>query len=181
LEVVDADSTTGQHAGAQEKVRHAGAFLDLRPSAAGSSLQIAVEDRLGELRGARSSGSVKTMPIDVVRVYGESRRYRGEYRVLVDRLWPRGLKKEAVDCDEWTKDVAPSTELRRWYGHDPQRFVEFSRRYRKELSRPSAAAELSRLRGIAAKRRLVLLTATRAVEYSGAAVLRTVLEGRDES
>ncbi|HVC71122.1 MAG TPA: DUF488 family protein [Acidimicrobiales bacterium] len=116
--------------------------------------------------------------VEVVRVYEHTDRRRGEHRVLVDRLWPRGLAKEAVDHAEWAKDVAPSTELRRWYGHDTERFAEFSRRYRRELTRAPADQALSRLRDIAAKRRLVLLTATRDVEHSGAVVLQATLERR---
>lgn len=119
--------------------------------------------------------------VDIVRVYEDPGRLPGEYRVLVDRLWPRGLRKEAVDDDEWAKEIAPSTELRVWYGHDPQRFAEFSRRYRQELARIPTNQELSRLRDVATKHRLVLLTATRDVEHSGAAVLRAVLVGSRRS
>jgi uncharacterized protein YeaO (DUF488 family) len=114
--------------------------------------------------------------VEVVRVYEDPGRRRGEHRVLVDRLWPRGLSRGAVDHDEWAKDVAPSSELRGWYGHDPKRFAQFSRRYRRELMASSAAGTISRLREVAAKRQLVLLTATRDVEHSGAVVLRAVLE-----
>ncbi|MGH9297981.1 MAG: DUF488 domain-containing protein [Acidimicrobiales bacterium] len=114
--------------------------------------------------------------VEIVRVYEDSGRRRGEHRVLVDRLWPRGLTKEAVDYDEWPKEIAPSGELRRWYGHDPERFAEFSRRYRRELEEPPAAAVVTRLRDGPVKRRLVLLTATRDVERSGAAVLGAVVE-----
>jgi uncharacterized protein YeaO (DUF488 family) len=121
---------------------------------------------------------MRTPKVEVVRVYEDPGRRRGEHRVLVDRLWPRGLAKAAVDYDEWAKDVAPSTELRRWYGHEPERFAEFSRRYRRELAAAPAAEALSRLRGVATKRRLLLLTATRDVERSGAAVLQAVLERR---
>lgn len=116
--------------------------------------------------------------VEIVRVYEHPGRHRGERRVLVDRLWPRGLAKEAVDYDEWVKDVAPSSDLRRWYGHKPERFAEFSRRYRRELAAAPAAETLSRLREVAAKHRLVLLTATRDVEHSGAAVLQAALVGR---
>ncbi len=56
------------------------------------------------------------------------------YRVLVDRLWPRGVSKEKAALDEWAKDIAPSTQLRTWFGHDPEKFVEFSRRYRQEIN-----------------------------------------------
>jgi len=119
--------------------------------------------------------------VEIVRVYEDTGRRRGERRVLVDRLWPRALTKEAVDYDEWSKDAAPSTELRRWYGHDPARFGEFSRRYRRELAAAPGAEEISRLRNLAAKHRLVLLTATRDVEHSGAAVLRAVLRSHHRS
>ena len=116
-------------------------------------------------------------PIEIVRVYEDPGRRRGQHRVLVDRLWPRGLTKDAVDYDEWARDVAPSSRLRRWYGHDPERFAEFSRRYRRELVILPAAEVISRLREVAARQRLVLLTSTRDVERSGAAVLCAVLKG----
>jgi len=114
--------------------------------------------------------------VEIVRVYEDLGRRRDEHRVLVDRLWPRGVRKEALDADEWAKDVAPSTELRRWYGHDPERFAEFSRRYRSELRTEPARAIVTRLRDVAGRRRLILLTATRDVEHSGAAVLGAVVE-----
>ncbi|MBO0748134.1 MAG: DUF488 family protein [Acidimicrobiaceae bacterium] len=113
----------------------------------------------------------------VLRVYDDPGRAPNEHRVLVDRLWPRGVKKEALDYDEWPKEVAPSSELRRWYGHEPSRFEEFARRYRDELSDGPAVATVAHLRDLAARGRLVLLTATRDVEHSGAEVLATVLSG----
>ncbi len=114
--------------------------------------------------------------VEVVRVYEDPGRRPREHRVLVDRLWPRGVHKAALDADEWAKEVAPSTELRRWYGHDPARFDEFSRRYRAELEHDPGAPVVERLRAYACGRgRLVLLTATRDVEHSGAAVLTEVL------
>ena len=116
--------------------------------------------------------------VSVVRVYEDPGRTGGEYRVLVDRLWPRGLAKGAVDMDEWSKDVAPSGELRRWYGHRPERFEGFARRYRAELEAPAATEALTRLAEEARRQRLVLLTATRDVPHSGAAVLQSVLENR---
>lgn len=64
------------------------------------------------------------------------------YRVLVDRVWPRGVSKEDIHIDEWAKDVAPSTELRKWFGHDPERWDEFQSRYRKELKGNHALDEL---------------------------------------
>jgi uncharacterized protein YeaO (DUF488 family) len=114
--------------------------------------------------------------VDIVRVYEDPGRRRGEQRVLVDRLWPRGLSKEVVDYDEWAKEATPSTELRRWYGHDPAKFGIFSDRYRHELAAPPAADAVAHLREVAERHRLVLLTATRDVEHSGATVLRGVIE-----
>ena len=92
------------------------------------------------------------------------------HRVLVDRLWPRGLAKGDAALDEWLKDVAPTTDLRRWYGHEPSRFAEFRNRYRDELEQPPASDAVHHLLGLQ-QRRLVLLTATRHIERSGALVL----------
>jgi uncharacterized protein YeaO (DUF488 family) len=96
-------------------------------------------------------------------------------RVLVDRLWPRGVSKARAALDDWCKDVAPSPELRTWYGHDPDRFAEFSRRYQQELRDPERAAALDRLRGLAAAGPLTLITATRDPDISEAAVLAGLL------
>ncbi|WP_242902711.1 DUF488 domain-containing protein [Actinomadura terrae] len=96
-------------------------------------------------------------------------------RVLVDRVWPRGLSKQDARLDDWEKDVAPSTDLRKWYGHDPERFEEFRRRYEAELDDPSRAAALDRLRSRAAEGTLTLLTATKDAERSQAAVLAGLL------
>ena len=92
-------------------------------------------------------------------------------RVLVDRLWPRGLAKARAGIDEWAREVAPSTELRRWYGHDPARFEEFRRRYRAELAEPQRQAALRHLAELARSGPLTLVTATRDVDHSQAAVL----------
>jgi uncharacterized protein YeaO (DUF488 family) len=95
-------------------------------------------------------------------------------RVLVDRLWPRGLSKRAARFDRWEREVAPSTELRRWYGHDPARYAEFRRRYLAELKgRPEL---LQRLREDARRGPLTLLFAAREGERSNAAVLKECLE-----
>ena len=113
--------------------------------------------------------------VDVARVYDEPT--PGTHRVLVDRLWPRGVARAGAPFDEWMKDVAPSAELRQWYGHLPERFAEFSRRYRAELSGEPARRALATLRAAARTRPMVLVTATRDLERSGAAVLREVLGG----
>ncbi|MGW7488754.1 DUF488 domain-containing protein [Streptomyces sp. NPDC054786] len=96
-------------------------------------------------------------------------------RVLVDRLWPRGLSKADAQLTEWCKDVAPSSELRRWYGHQGERFEAFAERYREELARESAQRALERLRELAEQGPLTLLTATKEVSASHTAVLTEVL------
>jgi uncharacterized protein YeaO (DUF488 family) len=98
-------------------------------------------------------------------------------RVLVDRLWPRGVGKDVAQLDDWAKDAAPSADLRRWYGHDPAKFDEFRQRYLSELTGSSQRAALGRLRGLAASGRpLTLLTATRDLDHSQAAVLARLLQ-----
>jgi uncharacterized protein YeaO (DUF488 family) len=96
-------------------------------------------------------------------------------RVLVDRLWPRGLRKDAVPLDAWLREVAPSAGLRTWYGHDPAKFAEFRRRYLEELAGPEASGALGKLRTFAAVGPLTLLTATRDADHSNAAVLAGLL------
>jgi uncharacterized protein YeaO (DUF488 family) len=96
-------------------------------------------------------------------------------RVLVDRIWPRGVSKSRAHLNEWCKEVAPSTELRKWYGHDPMLFDEFARSYRDELTDPGRAAALSHLHQLANEQTLTLLTATREVDISEAAVLAELL------
>jgi uncharacterized protein YeaO (DUF488 family) len=109
-----------------------------------------------------------TTDVRVRRVY-DPPEPAGGHRVLVDRLWPRGVAKSAVD--EWDKAVAPSTELRRWYGHQVEKFPTFRERYMAELQAPEPAAALARLRDLARSGPVTLLTATRDVEHSQAAVL----------
>jgi uncharacterized protein YeaO (DUF488 family) len=108
--------------------------------------------------------------IRVRRVYDAPSAEDGR-RVLVDRVWPRGLRKDAARLDYWAKDVAPSTELRTWYRHDPAKFGEFRDRYNAELAAPSRQEALARLRALAAEGPVTLLTATRELSLSQAAVL----------
>ncbi len=112
--------------------------------------------------------------IRVARVYDSAAIGDGT-RVLVDRVWPRGMRKETAALDEWVKDVAPSTELRKWYGHVPEKFAQFDARYREELATPTAQTALDHLRTLAQDDVLTLLTATRDVDHSQAAVLAAVL------
>lgn len=116
------------------------------------------------------------MQVRVRRVYDDPAPDDGA-RVLVDRVWPRGLRKDAAGLDEWAKDVAPTSELRKWYGHDPAKFDEFRRRYAAELTEPGPCEALDRLRGLAARQPVTLLTATRDVDHSQAAVLADLLRG----
>ena len=110
------------------------------------------------------------MTFRIKRVYEKPASTDG-MRVLVDRLWPRGLKKTDAKIDLWMKEVAPSTELRKWFGHEPERFPEFKRRYRKELSK-EAFAELRKLgRG----KTVTLLYGARDPEMNQAAVLLEIL------
>ncbi len=95
-------------------------------------------------------------------------------RILIDRLWPRGLSKATLKLDAWPRAISPSTELRKWYGHDPSRFAQFRRRYRAELAREKDA--LAALRSLIKGRKATLLTATHDHDLSHAVVLREVLE-----
>jgi uncharacterized protein YeaO (DUF488 family) len=96
-------------------------------------------------------------------------------RVLVDRLWPRGLSKERAGVDRWMKDVAPSTQLRQWYGHDPARFAAFRARYVHELEVEPGRAALEQLRELARTGPTTLVFGARDVEHSEAAVLQDLL------
>jgi len=108
------------------------------------------------------------------RIYDEPTPADGT-RVLVDRLWPRGISKDRAQLDRWCKDIAPSTELRTWYHHDLALFEEFTARYRKELTDPRRAEVLDELRQLARPGTLTLLTATKDVDLSEAAVLTEML------
>jgi uncharacterized protein YeaO (DUF488 family) len=97
-------------------------------------------------------------------------------RIFVDRLWPRGLSKEHAALDDWCKAVAPSDELRRWYGHDPARFDEFAARYREELEDPERAAALEGIVAAAKTGRVSLLTATSELSFSHAPIIAAIAD-----
>ncbi len=97
------------------------------------------------------------------------------FAVLVDRLWPRGLSRADAPVDLWLKQVAPTTELRRWYAHDPRRFEEFAARYREELEEQPTRQAFERLEQLATEGDVVLLTAARDVQHSSAIVLQQLL------
>ena len=115
------------------------------------------------------------MPVELKRAYdppdpGDGNRY------LVERLWPRGVKKDALSLKAWLKELAPSTELRRWYNHDPERWPEFTRRYREELANSGAQDTLERIAEEARRETVTLVFSTREVEWSGAKFLASVIE-----
>jgi uncharacterized protein YeaO (DUF488 family) len=97
------------------------------------------------------------------------------YRVLVDRLWPRGVAKDDARLDEWARELAPSTELRRWFGHDPEKFDEFRRRYRDELA--GHEEKLQELRRRAREETVTLVYGARDEEHNDAVVLAELLRG----
>ena len=108
------------------------------------------------------------------RVYNEPEPGDGT-RVLVERLWPRGLSKERAHVDLWLKEVAPSRELRTWFGHDPEKFAEFRRRYQTELASETGQAALARLRELAKQGPVTLVFAAHDTEHTNAIVLRDLL------
>lgn len=100
------------------------------------------------------------------------------YRVLIDRLWPRGVSKARAHLDAWEKDIAPSRELREWYSHDPEKWPEFQKRYRAELRKPAAREVLDDLVRRGVHGRVTLVYASRAGEISDAGVLERLLTRR---
>jgi uncharacterized protein YeaO (DUF488 family) len=117
------------------------------------------------------------MAVKTKRIYEPAARGDG-YRVLVDRLWPRGVRREDARLDEWARELAPSTELRKWFGHDPDRFDEFGGRYVDELR--AHKDELQALRERARDTTVTLLYAARDTEHNEAEVLADVLRSRDQ-
>ncbi len=110
----------------------------------------------------------------IKRVYDDVAKADG-FRVLVDRVWPRGITKEAAAVDEWLKEAGPSTELRKWFGHDPERFEEFAKRYRSELKGSDA---LKTLRGFHREHTvLTLVFSAKDSDHNQAVVLRDLLQG----
>jgi uncharacterized protein YeaO (DUF488 family) len=117
------------------------------------------------------------MPVEIKRVYEPPARSDGE-RVLVDRLWPRGLKKSAARIDVWLKELAPSHALRRWFHERPQYFPVFRKRYLKEIASPAAATELEQLYEIVrTSKKVMLVYASKDEQHNNAVVLRDLLQG----
>ncbi|HVY75547.1 MAG TPA: DUF488 domain-containing protein [Puia sp.] len=113
--------------------------------------------------------------ISIKRIYDEPSPGDG-YRMLVDRIWPRGVKKTSAKLDEWNKQLPPSDELRKWFNHKPERFKAFEEKYRLELEKQTE--ELKRVKALARHQELTLLYGAKDPEMNQAVVLRAVLSGR---
>jgi uncharacterized protein YeaO (DUF488 family) len=114
--------------------------------------------------------------IEIERVYQSST--TAGRRVLVDRLWPRGLRKESLKLDLWLRDLGPTDELRRWFGHQPDRWNEFKQRYLHELQQPQQQMLLEELTELARKNLVTLLYSARDQEHNQAVVLKELIEKR---
>jgi len=116
----------------------------------------------------------QTLKIELIRAYEAIPRDNGHYRVLVDRLWPRGVKKEDLDIDVWLKELSPSSELRKWFDHDPERWEEFRKRYFKELSK--VQDQVSKMLEDAGKRTVLLIYGAKDKEHNQAVALKEWIE-----
>lgn len=121
------------------------------------------------------AGMSETLNIRLKRAYDDPARSDG-YRVLVDGVWPRGVSKEELDIEEWLRGIAPSSELRKWFGHDPEKWPEFRQRYAKELQ--ASEADLQRLAEKAREGRITLIYGAKDREHNQAVVLRDILRER---
>ena len=110
--------------------------------------------------------------IRIQRVY-DNKKSDGSYRILVDKLWPRGIKKADLNFDEWNKEITPSTELRRWFDHKPERFDQFTELYKEELT--SKKNELDRLRKISKTKTVSLLYGAKDTKINHAIILKNIL------
>lgn len=117
------------------------------------------------------------MKVKILRAYDAAGWDGHGMRVLVDRMWPRGIKKTELHVDEWLKDLSPSTELRQWFGHDPEKYEEFGRRYRAELADGPAHEALQHLRNLHAHNDVILVFAAKDEQHNNATVLAEILEG----
>src|SRR5690242_14060798 len=116
------------------------------------------------------------MTVSLKRVYDKPSRTDGT-RILVDRLWPRGLTKKSAAVDEWLRDVAPSNDLRKWFHSHVEAWPEFRKRYLKELAGPEASEALQRLYSAMAKGKVTLVFASKNAEQNNATILKELLEG----
>ncbi|PAV31433.1 hypothetical protein CIL05_01905 [Virgibacillus profundi] len=117
------------------------------------------------------------MPVQIKRTYEESNKNDG-VRVLVDRIWPRGMSKEDAELDHWMKEVGPSDDLRKWFGHDPNKYEDFKKKYKKELESGDQQEELEKLKDITKKhnKNVTLLYAAKDEKNNQAQVLKEILD-----
>lgn len=116
--------------------------------------------------------------IKVKRVYDPADSSDG-HRILVERLWPRGVSKEKAAIEAWRRDLAPSDDLRRWFGHDPRKWVEFKNRYREELQEAGKTEELKQLRRQGQREDVTLIFSAREVEHNNAVALKEFIDAAD--
>jgi len=114
------------------------------------------------------------VPVEMKRAYEDPSSNDGR-RILVDGLWPRGIRKEDANLDEWMKEIAPSAALRKWYGHKPEKWGEFRRRYRAELAKPPRRELVEQLARLAKNEKVTLVFGARDAEHSNAAVIAEVI------
>lgn len=112
-------------------------------------------------------------PIAIKRIYDEANKNDG-YRLLIDRIWPRGVSKEDAKLDDWKKELAPSTDLRKWFGHEADKFEAFKKKYKKELV--DKTDTLKDIKKIAKSKKLTLLYGAKDEKHNQAVVLKEVLE-----
>jgi uncharacterized protein YeaO (DUF488 family) len=121
---------------------------------------------------------VDVVEVRAKRIYDEAEPADG-YRVLIDHVWPRGVSRERAKLDEWARELAPSDELRKWFDHDPERFAEFRRRYRRELEQ-AESDRLEELRRRALETRVTILYAARDREHNNAVVVRELVAEQEK-
>jgi len=114
-----------------------------------------------------------SLKIITKRVYDDVANNDG-YRLLIDKIWPRGVKKEDAELDEWNKEIAPSNELRKWFNHDPEKFKEFKEHYKEELQQQKE--ELNRIKNMAKEQRVCLLFGAKDEQHNHAIVLKEMLQ-----
>lgn len=115
------------------------------------------------------------MSVVLKRIYEEEKPLGG-HRVLIDRVWPRGISKEDANLDEWMKDIAPSSSLRKWFAHDPDKFESFKEAYKNEIKESDAMSKLDELKNIAKNNRVVLLYGAKDKVHNHAVVLKEMIE-----
>jgi uncharacterized protein YeaO (DUF488 family) len=115
------------------------------------------------------------MTVDIERAYHfrKTGKPADSYVILVDRMWPRGIKKEELEIDEWAKDLAPSDDLRKWFGHDPEKWDDFQRKYKEELK--GSKEDLDRIRKTAKEKKVILLYGAKDEKHNQAVVLKELL------